>query len=134
MRKAMRPRQIARRIVVDPEVRFGQPVIKGTRVPVSVLLDELAAGSEVAEITREYGVTKEDVRAAIEAAPILMCDLALSEFCHRSTPGCIPRAYSLKAASGGKGKNSPRAPCACIEFHSDDARRQANCKTRHLPF
>ena len=45
MRKATRqPVEIARRIVVDPRVRFGQPVIKGTRVPVSVLLDELAAG------------------------------------------------------------------------------------------
>ncbi len=72
MRKAMRPRQIARRIVVDPEVRFGHPVIKGTRVPVSVLLDELAAGLEVAEITREYGVTKEDVRAAIRFAAQLV--------------------------------------------------------------
>ncbi len=72
MRKAMRPREIARRIVVDPEVRFGQPVIKGTRVPVSVLLDELAAGSEVAEITKEYGVTREDVRAAIRFAAQLV--------------------------------------------------------------
>ncbi len=72
MKKAIRPREIARRIVVDPEVRFGQPVIRGTRVPVSVLLDELAAGSEVAEITREYGVTKDDVRAAIRFAAQLV--------------------------------------------------------------
>jgi len=57
--------EIARGIVVDSRVRFGQPTIKGTRVPVSVLLDELAAGSETKEISREYGVTQEDVRAAI---------------------------------------------------------------------
>lgn len=67
-----RPREIARRIVVDPKVRFGQPVIKGTRVPVSVLLEELAAGSELVEITREYGVTREDVRAAIRLAAQLV--------------------------------------------------------------
>jgi hypothetical protein len=39
--------EIARGIVVDARVRFGQPTIKGTRVPVSVLLDELAAGSGI---------------------------------------------------------------------------------------
>jgi uncharacterized protein (DUF433 family) len=51
MRKtSRRPIEIARRIVVDPRVRFGQPVIKRTRVPVSVLLDELGAGSTVGSI------------------------------------------------------------------------------------
>jgi uncharacterized protein (DUF433 family) len=57
--------EIARGIVVDARVRFGQPTIKGTRVPVAVLLDELAAGSEIKEISKEYGVTPEDIRAAI---------------------------------------------------------------------
>lgn len=64
--------EIARGIVVDARVRFGQPTIKGTRVPVSVLLDELAAGSEIKEISREYGVTQEAVRAAIRFAAQLL--------------------------------------------------------------
>jgi len=69
MRKTTRqPVEIARRIVVDPRVRFGQPVIKGTRVPVSVLLDELAAGSAFESIANEYSVTQEDIRAAIRFA------------------------------------------------------------------
>ncbi len=71
-KSTVRPRQIARRIIVDPELRFGQPVIIGTRVPVSILLEELAAGSEISEITGEYGVTQEDVRAAIRFAAQLV--------------------------------------------------------------
>ena len=57
--------EIAPRITVDARVRFGQPVIKGTRVPVAVVLDEMAAGTPVEEIAREYGVTRDDVRAVL---------------------------------------------------------------------
>jgi uncharacterized protein (DUF433 family) len=53
---------------VDPRVRFGQPIIKGTRVPVTVLLDELAAGSAFEIVAKEYSVTQEDIRAAIRFA------------------------------------------------------------------
>ena len=69
MRKTSRqPVEIARRIVVDPRVRFGQPVIKGTRARVAVLLDELAAGSAFEKIADEYSVTPADIRAAIRRA------------------------------------------------------------------
>jgi uncharacterized protein (DUF433 family) len=91
------PREIARRIVVDPEVRFGQPVIKGTRVPVSVLLEELAAGSEVVEITREYGVTREDVRAAIRFAAQLVATRGTGH----SARGMGSRAYCLARRKTG---------------------------------
>ncbi len=64
--------EIGRGIVVDARVRFGQPTIKGTRVPVSVLLDELAAGLDPKEISREYGVTQDDLRAAIRFAARLL--------------------------------------------------------------
>ena len=54
MKKTTRqPVEIARRIVLVPRVRFGQPVIKGTGVPVAVLLDELAAGSAFERIANE---------------------------------------------------------------------------------
>jgi len=73
MKKTRRqPVEIARRIVVDPDVRFGQPVIKGTRVPVALLLDELAGGSDVAVIAKEYGVRQDDIRAAIRFAAQLV--------------------------------------------------------------
>jgi uncharacterized protein (DUF433 family) len=64
--------EIAHRIVVDAQIRFGQPVIKGTRVPVALLLDELAAGSAVETIAKEYGVTEADVRAAVRFAAQLV--------------------------------------------------------------
>lgn len=73
MRKtSQQPVEIARRIVVDPRVRFGQPIIKGTRVPVAVLLDELAAGSAFEIVAKEYSVTQEDIRAAIRFAAQLV--------------------------------------------------------------
>lgn len=60
--------EIAPRIAVDPRVRFGQPVVKGTRVPVAVVLDEMAAGTSVEDLAREYGITREDVRAVLRYA------------------------------------------------------------------
>jgi uncharacterized protein (DUF433 family) len=52
-------------ISTDPEVMHGQAVIAGTRVPVSVILDCLAAGLTAEQITAEYPtVTVAGVRAA----------------------------------------------------------------------
>jgi uncharacterized protein (DUF433 family) len=52
-------------ISTDPGVMHGQAVIAGTRVPVSVVLDCLAAGMTSEEITAEYPtVTAAGVRAA----------------------------------------------------------------------
>jgi uncharacterized protein (DUF433 family) len=56
------------RIGIDPEIRHGKPVIKGTRVPVDVILGSLAGGMGMKEIAEEYGTQKEDVLAAIEYA------------------------------------------------------------------
>ncbi len=59
---------IAPRIGVDPEVRFGKPVIAGTRVPVSVIVGAVAAGDSWSEVAQQYGITEEDVRAALTYA------------------------------------------------------------------
>jgi len=56
------------RIGIDPEIRNGKPIIKGTRVPVDVILGSLAGGMGMKEIAEEYGTQKEDVLAAIEYA------------------------------------------------------------------
>jgi uncharacterized protein (DUF433 family) len=54
-----------RMISTDPAVMHGQAVITGTRVPVSVILDCLAAGMTPEQITAEYPtVTETGVRAA----------------------------------------------------------------------
>ena len=64
--------EIAPRITVDKNVRFGRPVIKGTRVPVTVVLEELAAGMTVDEIVQEYGITRGDVLAVLQYAARLV--------------------------------------------------------------
>ena len=56
-------------ITVDPNVCHGKACIRGTRVMVSVILDNLAAGVEPEEILRDYpSLTREAIRAAIAYA------------------------------------------------------------------
>ncbi|MBI2109998.1 DUF433 domain-containing protein [Candidatus Woesearchaeota archaeon] len=56
------------RIVIDPKIMHGKPVIKGTRVPVEVILGSLVSGMNYEEIEKEYGVKRGDIVAAIEYA------------------------------------------------------------------
>lgn len=58
-------KEIAPRIVIDPKVRFGKPIVKGTRITVEEVLGFLAGGMDFGEIEREYGLTKNDVRAVV---------------------------------------------------------------------
>jgi len=68
------------RIVIDPEIRHGKPVIKGTRVPVDIILGSLAGGMSVEEVAKEYGITKEDVLAAIEYAAKIVANEEIKEY------------------------------------------------------
>jgi len=60
--------EIAPRIVVDEKVRFGKPVIRGTRVSVDLILAKLAGGMIYEELMVEYDLTKEDILAALNYA------------------------------------------------------------------
>jgi uncharacterized protein (DUF433 family) len=61
------------RITTDPNVCHGKACIAGTRIMVSVVLDNLAAGADVAEILRLYpSLRAEDVAAAIAYAAELV--------------------------------------------------------------
>ena len=60
--------EIADRIIVDGKIRFGKPVIKGTRVPVDLVIGKLAGGLTYEEIMVEYEITKEDILAALHYA------------------------------------------------------------------
>ncbi len=60
--------EVAPRIVVDEAVRFGRPVVRGTRVPVDTVVGKLAGGMSVAEVAEEYGLEREDVLAALHYA------------------------------------------------------------------
>jgi uncharacterized protein (DUF433 family) len=52
-------------VVSDPQILSGKPVIKGTRVPVSLVLGKLAGGMSVEEVMDEYYLSIEGVRAAL---------------------------------------------------------------------
>jgi uncharacterized protein (DUF433 family) len=68
----MKTQQLLERISVDPQICHGKPCIKGTRIPVFVILDALAAGMTDQEIIKEYPpVTEEDIRAALLYAPLV---------------------------------------------------------------
>lgn len=57
---------LLQRISIDPNICFGKPRIKGTRIWVSLILDLLAGGMTVKEVLEEYPqLTEEDIRAAI---------------------------------------------------------------------
>ena len=56
------------RIVIDPEIQHGKPVIRGTRVPITRIIGELAGGMTKEEIIREYEVTEEDIWTALNYA------------------------------------------------------------------
>jgi len=53
------------RITVNPDVCHGKACIRGTRVMVSVVLDNVAAGETMEEIMRGYHLEREDVQAAV---------------------------------------------------------------------
>lgn len=56
------------RVMIDPRVCHGKPIIRGTRVPVSLIVGGNAGGMSREEVARAYDLTLEDVRAALEYA------------------------------------------------------------------
>ena len=58
--------EITPRIMVDEKVCFGKPVIKGSRVPVDLIIGKLAGGMTYEEVMAEYDLTKEDILAALD--------------------------------------------------------------------
>ena len=56
------------RIVINAKVMGGKPVIKGTRVPVQIIVGSLAGGMTKAQICKEYHVTLGDIQAALAYA------------------------------------------------------------------
>lgn len=53
------------RVVIDPAVAHGKPVIRGSRVPVTLIVGRLAGGMTFEEVQREYDVAADDIRAAL---------------------------------------------------------------------
>jgi len=65
--------QVMNRIEINPRVCNGKAIIKGTRIPVSVILDQIACGESWADILKGYPeLKKDDIRAALLYASALL--------------------------------------------------------------
>lgn len=62
------------RIAIDSTIMGGKPVIKGTRVPVQVIVGSLAGGMTAEEVCHEYRIAPEEVRAALAYAAQVLAD------------------------------------------------------------
>lgn len=60
--------ELAPGITADPSVRFGKPVVLGTRVPADILVARVASGVEVGKVAEEYGIKETDVYNALNYA------------------------------------------------------------------
>jgi len=67
-----RMREILPGILIDPEIRGGKPVIKGTRVPVDILSGKLAGGATYEEVMQEYDLTREQIFAALRYQAVVL--------------------------------------------------------------
>ncbi|MEA1927340.1 MAG: DUF433 domain-containing protein [Candidatus Auribacterota bacterium] len=73
----MNDEQLLTRIVLNPKVMFGKPVIRGTRLTVDFILNLLAHGASETEILNEYeGLTYEDIQACFLFATKSLKDTA----------------------------------------------------------
>jgi uncharacterized protein (DUF433 family) len=62
----MKKDELLSRIERNPEIMFGKPVIKGTRLPIDLILEKLAYGETEEDLIAEYPfLTKDDIKAAI---------------------------------------------------------------------
>ncbi len=62
-------RELGQRVSIDPRVMVGKPVIRGTRIPVELIVRMLAQGIPESDILREYPrLQPEDIRAALDYA------------------------------------------------------------------
>jgi uncharacterized protein (DUF433 family) len=61
------------RIVVDPAVMAGKPVIRGTRIPVDAIIQRIAEGLSIDEVLADYpSIQREDIKAALRYGAALV--------------------------------------------------------------
>jgi uncharacterized protein (DUF433 family) len=66
--------ELAPGITANPSVRFGKPVVRGTRVPADVLVARVATGIEIKKVAEEYGVAEADVYNALNYAALRLAE------------------------------------------------------------
>jgi len=72
----MNEKRILKRIEINNEIMLGKPIIKGTRLPVDIIVEKIAYGQTYDQILAQYPFIKtEDIRAAlIYAAKVLKAE------------------------------------------------------------
>lgn len=71
-------KEIFPHITIQSDVRFGKPVIQGTRIPVDLVVGKLAGGMTADELMHEYDLGPEQVRAALGYAAELVAEETLA--------------------------------------------------------
>jgi uncharacterized protein (DUF433 family) len=61
-------KQLNHTITVDPDIKFGKPIIKGTRVAVDLIVGKIAGGMTIEEVMAEYDLTRDQVFATLQHA------------------------------------------------------------------
>ena len=75
----MKEETLLRRIEINPKIMLGKPIIKGTRLPVEILIEKIAYGATIKDLKKDYPFLKDDdIRAALLYAAKR---LALEETC-----------------------------------------------------
>jgi uncharacterized protein (DUF433 family) len=58
--------KLLKRIVTNPKIMLGKPVIKGTRLTVEIIVEKIAYGETIEDLKRDYPfITEDDIRAAL---------------------------------------------------------------------
>ena len=69
------------RIVSNPDVMLGKPVIKGTRITVELILKKLASGYSVDQILKSYDhLSKEDILAALDCSAVVVSEENIQKY------------------------------------------------------
>lgn len=75
--------RLLRRIAIDPKVMVGKPVIRGTRIPVELIIKMMAQGISEKEILQEYPhLALDDIKAALAYASKVLSDEEVFPYLH----------------------------------------------------
>lgn len=62
----MREEKLLQRVVTDPKIMLGKPVIKGTRLTVELIVEKMAYGATMEDLIKDYPFLSEnDIRSAL---------------------------------------------------------------------
>jgi len=72
----MNEEKLLKRIVTNPKIMHGKPVIKGTRLAVELIVEKVAYGETIENLKKDYPfITEDDIRAALlYAAKCVACE------------------------------------------------------------